>query len=60
MPASTPPTCDRPPPAARPYQPRGAARALLLSRAPEVLAAGPAGTGKSRACLEKVHLCAAK
>lgn len=28
------------------------------SRAPEVLISGPAGTGKSRACLEKVHMMA--
>ena len=27
-------------------------------RAPEVLVSGPAGTGKSRACLEKLHLVA--
>jgi hypothetical protein len=42
------------------YLPRGAARALMLSRDPEVLLSGPAGTGKSRACLEKLHLCALK
>jgi PBSX family phage terminase large subunit len=30
--------------------------ALLHCRAPEVLVSGPAGTGKSRACLEKLHL----
>ena len=38
------------------YRPRGAARALMSCRAPEVLLSGPAGTGKSRACLEKLHL----
>lgn len=38
------------------YQPRGAARTLLESRNPEILLSGPAGTGKSRAGLEKLHL----
>lgn len=38
------------------YAPRGAARDLMACRAPEVLVSGPAGTGKSRACLEKLHL----
>lgn len=38
------------------YAPRGAAKALMESRAPEVLASGPAGTGKSRAALEKLNL----
>jgi hypothetical protein len=42
------------------YQPRGAARHLLETRAPEILLSGPAGTGKSRACLEKLHLQALK
>lgn len=36
------------------YRPRGACRALFVNRASEVLVSGPAGTGKSRACLEKV------
>ncbi len=39
------------------YRPRGAAARLLRERGPEVLLSGPAGTGKSRACLEKLHLC---
>lgn len=30
----------------------------MKAREPEVLLAGPAGTGKSRACLEKLHLMA--
>jgi phage terminase large subunit len=30
----------------------------MKARDPEVLLAGPAGTGKSRACLEKLHLMA--
>ena len=41
-----------------PYQPFGAALDLFRSRAREVLLAGPAGTGKSRACLEKLNLVA--
>ncbi len=39
----------------RRYQPRGAARDVFYRREGEVLIAGPAGTGKSRSCLEKVH-----
>jgi PBSX family phage terminase large subunit len=37
------------------YRPRGAAVELFACRAPEVLLSGPAGTGKSRAALEKLH-----
>ncbi len=44
----------------RPYQPFGAARALLLNKEPEIILAGPAGTGKSRAALEKLHLVATR
>jgi len=33
----------------------GAARQLFRCVAPEVILAGPAGTGKSRACLERLH-----
>lgn len=40
------------------YEPRGTARTLLECRDDEVLMAGPAGTGKSRGCLEKLHLLA--
>jgi phage terminase large subunit len=40
------------------FVPRGAAKTLFACRAPEVLLSGPAGTGKSRACLEKLHLLA--
>lgn len=36
------------------YVPRGAARDLLKSRAIEVIISGPAGSGKTRACLEKI------
>jgi PBSX family phage terminase large subunit len=38
------------------YRPRGAAKTVFECRADEVLIAGPAGTGKSRACLEKLHM----
>lgn len=38
------------------YQPVGSAAELFRSRDPEVLLSGSAGTGKSRACLEKVHM----
>lgn len=43
---------------ARPYTPYGAARDLWHMKAREVLMAGPAGTGKSRACLEKLNAAA--
>lgn len=42
------------------YEPRGACRALFHTHAPEVLVEGPAGTGKSRAALEKLHLVGLK
>lgn len=38
------------------FAPRGAARAVFGAREPEVLVVGAAGTGKSRACLEKIHM----
>lgn len=38
------------------YRPRGAQARLFGERAGEVLLSGPAGTGKSRACLEKIFL----
>jgi phage terminase large subunit len=40
------------------YAPRGAAHELFGTHAGEVLLAGPAGTGKSRAALEKLHATA--
>lgn len=43
-----------------PYQPFGAARLMWQSSKREVLLAGAANTGKSRACLEKLHYCADK
>jgi phage terminase large subunit len=40
------------------YEPWGAAKSLFGYRGKEVLLSGPAGTGKTRACLEKLHLMA--
>lgn len=40
------------------YTPRGAALQLFKTKTGEVLLSGPAGTGKSRACLEKMHATA--
>lgn len=40
------------------YTPRGTALELFKCKKREVLIAGPAGTGKSRACLEKLHMLA--
>jgi PBSX family phage terminase large subunit len=42
----------------RVYRPRGSAREVFRRRETEVCISGPAGTGKSRACLEKVHAMA--
>jgi phage terminase large subunit len=42
------------------YAPRGSAGALFANRASELCLVGPAGTGKSRAALEKVHLAGLK
>lgn len=42
------------------YRPLGAARELFRRREPEVVLSGPAGTGKSRAVLERIHACAEK
>ena len=41
-----------------PYHFRGAAAALFYDCSPEVLLSGPAGTGKSLACLAKMHTLA--
>lgn len=47
-------------PEQKPYRPFGTALQLFQCKDPEVLLSGPAGTGKSRANLEKLHLCAEK
>ena len=47
-------------PGSKAYRPYGAALDLFACRDQEVLLSGPAGTGKSRACLEKLHLAAEK
>jgi len=44
--------------AERPYMPYGASMQLMRCTEREVLLAGPAGTGKSRSCLEKLNLIA--
>jgi hypothetical protein len=51
---------ETPPHPALFYKPRGAALALFRDESPELLASGPAGTGKSRACLEKLYWAADK
>src|ERR1017187_3733201 len=38
------------------YEPRGACRELFFNHDPEIIIAGCAGTGKSRACLQKCNL----
>lgn len=53
--------CDPPlDPRQRPYAAYGGAAQLFYSREPEILLVGPAGTGKTRAVLEKLFLCAQK
>jgi hypothetical protein len=42
------------------YKPRGSARDVFSIRDPELILSGPAGTGKSRSILEKLHLMALK
>lgn len=42
------------------FIPYGANREIFRRRDCEIVLAGPAGTGKSRAALEKLHLCALK
>lgn len=51
---------DTPTPEQRPYKPRGSALNLLYAKDPEVIMVGPAGTGKSRANLEKMNIVASK
>ena len=40
------------------YRPRGSQAELWERTDKEILMSGPAGTGKSRACLEKLHFLA--
>lgn len=47
-------------PRSKPYQPFGSALDLFYDHSPEILICGPAGTGKSRAALEKIHLLMCK
>lgn len=54
------PTTPNPPPPPRGYSAHGTAVDLWRSKATEIVMSGPAGTGKSRACLEKLHFCALK
>lgn len=49
-----------PSPGQRLYVPQGVARELFYDQRDEVVLSGPAGTGKSRACLEKLYLVASK
>jgi phage terminase large subunit len=42
------------------YRPYGTCRDLWLDKGPEILLSGPAGTGKSRSCLEKLQACMLK
>ncbi len=42
------------------FVPRGTIRQVMTDRSPEILVAGPAGTGKSRGILEKLYLVAMK
>jgi hypothetical protein len=44
----------------RPYRPHGACAELFRCRDHEIVLEGPADTGKSRACLEKVYMAMAK
>jgi phage terminase large subunit len=47
-------------PEQKPYQPYGGAEQLFYCKEKYILIEGPAGTGKTRAILEKVNLCASK
>lgn len=44
----------------KPYQPFGGSLSVFYDRSAEIVLAGPAGTGKTRGVLEKLHLCATK
>ncbi len=53
-----PPEPKPKPPVEHSYEPRGAAKRLFTERVGEVVLSGPAGTGKSRAAMEKLYLMA--
>jgi hypothetical protein len=42
------------------YHPYGSIRDLFMDRSPEIIVHGPAGTGKTRGVIEKVHACLTK
>jgi PBSX family phage terminase large subunit len=42
------------------YRPYGAIKAAFTDKSPELIIDGPAGTGKSRGLIEKLHLCLTK
>ena len=58
--AEAPPTAVVNDPRYCAFQPFGDNKHAMYDRSPEVLLEGPAGTGKSRTWLEKIHLCAQK
>jgi hypothetical protein len=47
-------------PEQKPYRPIGAVLEMFRAREREVVVEGPADTGKSRGCIEKVHACCEK
>jgi phage terminase large subunit len=51
---------QRPKPEEKAYLPQGAACRLWSCQQAEIVISGPAGSGKSRACLEKLHFLAEK
>lgn len=54
------PATERLPPESQPFQPHGGPLRFILCQEPEVILGGPAGTGKSRAALEKIYILAHK
>lgn len=42
------------------YHPHGVLREIFMDRSPEIIVHGPAGTGKTRGVIEKVHACLTK
>lgn len=55
--SSLDPTKD---PRNRPYRPYGNCEQIFYAKEDQVMFVGPSGTGKSRAILEKLHLCMSK